>query len=198
MSTQTPLNLKVILGSTRKGRFSDKPGKWISELAKKREGASVEVLDLHDFDMPYFDEAETPGHKSAPYTNPAVVRWTAKIAEADAFIIVAPEYNHGYTAVLKNALDYVYQEWNNKPVAFVTYGSAMGARVVEQLRQVAVELQMAPIRNAVHMPYSVLVEAGEGKPEEEVFGPYSQRGEGLIDQLIWWGVALKRARAESK
>ncbi|OGG74055.1 hypothetical protein A3A40_00485 [Candidatus Kaiserbacteria bacterium RIFCSPLOWO2_01_FULL_54_20] len=190
----SPLNVKVILGSTRSGRFSEKPGQWIAEEAKKQKDLTVELLDLRDYPMPLFDEAETPGYKSKPYSHESVVRWTAKIAEADAFIVIAPEYNHGYPAVLKNALDYVYQEWNNKPIAFVTYGSAMGARTTEQLRQVAIELQMAPIRNAVHMPYDVLIAVGKGVPAAEIFAPYAERAGGLIEQLTWWGKALKTAR----
>src|SRR5487761_2729585 len=122
------LNVKIILGSTREGRFSDKVGAWIGGEATKRPDMNAEILDLRDYPMPFFDQQETPGYKSKPYAEPSVVKWTAKIQEADAFVIVAPEYNHGYPAVLKNALDWVYQEWNNKPVAFVAYGSALGAR----------------------------------------------------------------------
>ena len=190
------LNVAVILGSTRQGRFSDKPGTWIAEELAKRSAVRPEALDLRDYPMPFFDEAETPSYKKEPYKHPAVVAWTAKIAEADAFIIIAPEYNHGYPAVLKNALDYAYQEWNNKPVAFVSYGSAMGARSVEQLREVAIELQMTPIRNAIHMPYDVVMSINKGTPETEVFAPYAERASGLIDQLLWWGKALKAARTQ--
>ena len=189
------LNVKVILGSTREGRFSDKAGNWIKGELEKQ-GIKADVLDLRDYPMPFFNEAETPSYKSKPYTDPAVVKWTAKIAEADAYIIVAPEYNHGYPAVLKNALDYAYQEWNNKPVAFVSYGSAMGARSVEQLRMVAIELQMAPIRNAVHMPYDVLMAVGSGTSEAEAFAPYAERAAGLVQQLTWWAKALKAARKQ--
>lgn len=190
------LRIKVILGSTRQGRFSEKPGRWIFEEAKKRENLNVELLDLRDYPMPFFNEAETPGYKSKPYAHEAVARWTAKIAEADGFIIVAPEYNHGYPAVLKNALDYVYQEWNGKPVGFVTYGGALGARSVEQLRLVGVELQMAPIRNAIHMSFDVVIAAAKGTPEADIFAPYAERVGSLLDQLIWWTKALKRAREE--
>ncbi len=188
------LKIKVILGSTREGRFSDKPGAWMLDQLKAKSDVEAEVLDLRDYQMPFFNEPETPSYKTKPYTDPAVVKWTAKIAEADAFIIVAPEYNHGYPAVLKNALDYAYQEWNNKPVAYVAYGSAMGARTVEQLRLVAVELQMVPIRNAIHMPYDVVMAIGKGTPVADVFAPYAERASGLIDQLVWWGRALKVAR----
>lgn len=189
------LNVKVILGSTREGRFSDKAGAWIAAEAQKQ-GANVEVLDLRDYPMPFFSEAVPPSYKSAPYTEPSVVKWTAKIAEADAYIIVAPEYNHGYPAVLKNALDYVYQEWNNKPVAFVSYGSALGARSVEQLREVAIELQMAPIRNAVHLPYDVIVAVGSGTPAAEVLAPYTEKAQGLVEQLSWWAETLKAGRKQ--
>jgi NAD(P)H-dependent FMN reductase len=187
-----PLKVKVILGSTRRNRFSELPGAWLMGELEKRSDMEVELLDLRDYPMPFFEEPVSPSSKTEPYTNEAVVRWTAKIAEADAYIIVAPEYNHGYPAVLKNALDYVYPEWNGKPVAFVTYGSAMGARTVEQLRLVAVELQMAPIRNAIHMPWST-VEEGR-KASTTAFDGYAERVTGLADQLLWWGTALKRAR----
>src|SRR3990167_4861435 len=151
MKNKASLNIKVIAGSTREGRFSDKAATWIAEEIKKQKGIAVEVLDLRDYDMPFFNEPMSPSFKQEPYKNEAVARFTKKIEEGDAFVLVTPEYNHGTSGVLKNALDWVYQEWNNKPVAFVSYGSALGTRSVEQLRQVAVELQMAPIRNALHM-----------------------------------------------
>ncbi len=188
------LKVKVILGSTRQNRFSEKPGQWIERELKKNSEIEAEVLDLRDYPMPFFDEAEAPSYKTKPYSDPTVVKWTDKIADGDAFIIIAPEYNHGYPAVLKNALDYVYQEWNNKPVGFVTYGSAMGARSVEQLREVAVELQMAPIRNAIHMPYDVIIAVGKGESDETVFAPYAERATGLISQLLGWAKALKSMR----
>ncbi len=188
------LNIKVILGSTREGRFSDKPGNWILGELQKRGDVSAELIDLRDYQMPFFDELVSPGYKKEEYTNEAVERWRNKIKEADGFVVIAPEYNHGYPAVLKNAFDYVYPEWNKKAVGFVSYGSAMGARSVEQLREVAVELQLAPIRNAIHMPYDVLVASGKGTPEAEIFAPYAERATGLIDQLLWWTKALKTAR----
>lgn len=140
------MKIKVILGSTRQGRVSEAIGKWVMEQVK-----DAELLDLRDYPMPFFDEPISPSMLKEPYTNPIVVKWTAKIAEGDAFIIVTPEYNHGYPAVLKNALDYVYKEWNGKKVAFVGYGSVGAARAIEQLRQVVIELQMVPLRNSVHI-----------------------------------------------
>lgn len=191
--TERDIRVKIIIGSTREGRFGDKPAAWIASVLAEK-GIPAEVLDLREYEMPFFSEAETPSYKSKPYAHPAVVRWTEKIHEGDAYIVIAPEYNHGYPAVLKNAMDYVYQEWNNKPIAFIAYGSAMGARSVEQLREVAIELQMVPIRNAIHMPYDVVAAVGGGKDPSEVFVPYTERATGLIEQLLWWAKALKVAR----
>src|SRR5204863_325199 len=147
------------VGSTRKERFGERPAKWIFEEAKKRAEASdgaidVELLDLRDYPLPFFDEPASPSSIKEPYTNPEVAKWTAKIADGDAFIVVTPEYNHGYPAVLKNAMDYVYKEWNKKVMGFVAYGSVGGSRSVEQLRAVAIELQMAPLPKAIHIPGS--------------------------------------------
>ena len=189
-----PLKVKVIIGSVREGRASEKYGNWIAGELKKRGDMDVEILDLKDYTMPFFNQSETPSYKTKPYAEPTVVKWTAKIAEADAYVIAAPEYNHGYSAVLKNALDWVYQEWNNKPVAFVTSGSVAGGRVVEQLRLVAVELQMHPIRNAIHLPYDVVMSLNKGTPASDVFAPFAERAKGLGDQLAWWAKALKAAR----
>lgn len=195
MNTQTPLNIKVIVGSTREGRFGDKPAAWIAEELKKEEGISVEILDLRDYEMPFFNEAATPSYKQAPYTHEAVVRFTAKIAEGDAFVIVTPEYNRSTSGVLKNALDWVYQEWNRKPVAFVGYGSVGAARAIEQLRLMAIELQMTPIRDAVHMNgeqyFPVVMGTGSA---EELFGKYTEKAKTMITQLLWWTHALKNAR----
>jgi NAD(P)H-dependent FMN reductase len=191
-----PLNIKIILGSTREGRFGDKPAHWILGEIQKKENVAAELLDLRDYPMPFFNEPVSPSMAKEPYANPLVQKWTAKIAEGDAFIIVAPEYNHGYPAVLKNALDYVYKEWNRKAVGFVSYGSVAGARSVEQLRQVAVELQMAPIRASVHIPWqvylSVMKEKAPANPE--LFLPVNAAKDAFLDQLIWWAKALKEAR----
>lgn len=189
------LNIKVIAGSTREGRFSDKAAAWIAEELKKQEGVAVEVLDLRDYDMPFFNEPSSPSFKQEPYKNEAVARFTKKIEEGDAFVIVTPEYNHGTSGVLKNALDWVYQEWNNKPVAFVSYGGVGGARAVEQLRLNAIELQMAPIRTAVHIPGEQYFPVVFGKVNaRELFSSLSKQAEAMIAQLLWWTRALKNAR----
>jgi NAD(P)H-dependent FMN reductase len=127
--------ISVIVGSTRQGRFSEKPARWIFEHLQKREGIETRLLDLRDFPMPFFDQAVPPAMPGrAPYENEVVKRWTAEIAASDGFVFVTPEYNYGPTAVLKNAIDWVYPEWNRKAAAFVSYGSALGARSVQQLR----------------------------------------------------------------
>jgi NAD(P)H-dependent FMN reductase len=149
--------ISVVVGSTREGRFSEKPAKWILQHLKKREGVDARLLDLRDFPMPFFDQPATPATPGRPpYKNEVVQRWTAAIAQSDGFIFVTPEYNYGPSAVLKNAIDWVYPEWNRKAAGFVSYGSAMGARNVQQLRETAIELQLAPIRSSVHIPVATL------------------------------------------
>ncbi len=195
MTNNTPLNIKVIAGSTREGRFSDKAAAWIAEEIKKQKGVAVEVLDLRDYDMPFFNEPMSPSYKKEPYKNETVARFTKKIEEGDTFVMVTPEYNHGTSGVLKNALDWVYPEWNNKPVAFVSYGSAGGARAIEQLRLNAIELQMAPIRNSVYIPGEQYFQVLFGKMDaKELFALQSEKAEAMITQLLWWTRALKDAR----
>src|SRR5688572_27693303 len=145
---QTPLKIQIIIGSTRPNRFSETPAKWLYEIAKTRKDIKFELIDLRDYPLPFYNEPKSPSSMKGDYPNPDVKTWAKKIAGADGYIIISPEYNHGYPAVLKNALDSIYIEWNTKPVGFVSYGSVGGARAVEQLRQVAVELKMVPIQSA--------------------------------------------------
>ena len=182
------INIQIILGSTREGRHGEKVGKWIYSLASKREDFKAELIDLTDWTIPYSDTIAP----AMGYSSEIVKRWSEKIKSADGYIIVTPEYNHGYPAVLKNALDHLYEEWNNKPVAFVSYGGpSAGIRVVEQLRQVVVELQMAPIREEVNIPlvWQAFDEHGDLKGEG-----YDQKAEGMFNQLVWWATALKKSR----
>lgn len=191
------LNVKVIVGSTREGRFSEKTLPWLTAALDAAEGLEYEVLDLRDWEMPFFNESVSPAYvEGGNYPNEVVKQFATKINEADAFLVIAPEYNHGYTAVLKNAFDSVYAEWNQKVIGFVSYGSVGGGRVVEQLRQVAVELQMAPIRNAVHIqaPWNLLND--DGSLKDGALSDYDHALSGTIDQLVWWGNALKEARAK--
>ena len=195
MKNTVSLNIKIIAGSTREGRFSDKAAVWIADEIKKQSGVAVEVLDLRDYEMPFFNEPVSPSFKQEPFKNEAVARFTKKIAEGDAFVMVTPEYNHGTSSVLKNALDWVYQEWNNKPVAFVSYGGVGGARAVEQLRLNVVELQMSPIRAAVHIPGEQYFQVLFGKMDaKELFASLADQAKAVITQLLWWTRALKNAR----
>ena len=123
------MTISVIIGSTRQGRFSEKPAQWILQQLRKRDAIEARLLDLRDFPMPFFDQPMPPAMPGRPpYEHDVVKKWTAQIAASDGFVFVTPEYNYGPSAVLKNAIDWVYPEWNRKAAAFVGYGSAMGAR----------------------------------------------------------------------
>lgn len=189
------VNIKVILGSIREGRFGDKPATWIFEHAKQKEGWDVELLDLRDYPLPQFSEATSPAWVKGAYGDPARDRWAGKVAEADGFIMVTPEYNHSLSSVLKNAIDHLYKEWNKKTVGFVGYGLSGGASAIQHLRGIAVELQMAPIRNEVYIkdPWNLTEKDGSLKPG--VFDQYNHSAENLINQLDWWARALKAARS---
>ena len=115
------IRIKIIIGSTRPNRFSEKPARWIYEETRKKDGIVAELLDLRDYPMPFLDQAISPALSGGKYENSIVQTWAEKIKDGDAFIIVTPEYNHGYPAVLKNALDSIFPEWNKKPVGFVAY-----------------------------------------------------------------------------
>lgn len=182
----------IIVSSIRQGRFADHPAKWIHQVAGSRGDIQVEMLDLRDYPMPLFDEAASPAY--APSKNEVAQRWQKAVADCDGFIVITAEYNHGPTAAVKNALDYAYNEWVNKPIAFVAYGGVGGARAVEQLRLNAIELQMAPIRNAVHIQWPVYIAVtSEGKTLDSY--DFLQKGaKEMLDQLVWWTKVLKPAR----
>ena len=185
-------NLAVVVGSIRTNRFADHPAQWIAEIAAQTGKFDVELIDLKYYPLPFFEEAGSPIY--APSQNEVAQRWQKKLAEFDAYVFTAAEYNRGPAAVLKNALDYAYKEWINKPVSFVGYGGVGGARAVEQLRLNAIELQMAPIRNAVHIQLPVyLAVLKEGKKLSD-FDFLNQNARDMLDQLAWWTNALKVAR----
>jgi NAD(P)H-dependent FMN reductase len=188
--------LSVIVGSTRQGRFWERPARWILQHLKQRTGIDARLLDLRDFPMPFFDQPMPPAMPGRPpYENEVVKAWTAEIARSDGFIFVTAEYNYGPAAVLKNALDWVYPEWNRKAAAFVSYGSVSGARSVQQLRETAIELQMAPVRSSVHIPVATLWAHFQGGDVETGLGELEASAKTMIDDLLWWTVALKTARA---
>jgi NAD(P)H-dependent FMN reductase len=183
----------IVIGSTRPGRFSEKPAAWIHGIAGKRADLAFEVIDLRDYPLPLFNEPGSPAW--GPIENPVAQRWAAKLAGLDGFILVTPEYNHGPSAVLKNALDYAYKEFVRKPVAFVGYGSVGAARAVEHLRLVAAELQMVSVRSAVHIVATEFLAIWrQGKSFDE-FPHLAQAAAAMLDELAWWTKALSLARA---
>ncbi|MEP7284745.1 MAG: NAD(P)H-dependent oxidoreductase [Chloroflexota bacterium] len=194
------MKIHVIVGSTRQNRISEKPAQWIYEYAKTKPDLDVELIDLRDYPLPLFDGPTAPMHLQGKYSDELVQKWSNKVAEADGYIIVSPEYNHGYPAVLKNAIDVIYPEWNNKPVGFVSYGTLGGARAVEQLRLVAIELQMIPIQRALPVPGPILMalmrpqDGNTSNPFEAI----TWQADGFLDQLIWWTKALKVAREQQE
>ena len=184
--------IQVILGSTREKRFGPEPANWILSELQKNPEIEAELIDLRDYPLPFFNEAMSAAMNQGNWTTPGAKAWADKVAEADGYIIVSPEYNHGYPAVLKNALDYVYYQWNDKPVGFVSYGTVGGARAVEQLRQVVVELHMVPVRTSVNINayWNLLDEAGHLKTES-----FQKTADDMIAQVLWYAKTLAPARA---
>jgi NAD(P)H-dependent FMN reductase len=188
------LKIGIIISTTRATRFGDKPAKWIYDLLAKRDDMTAEIVDLRDYPMPFFDEVAS--NAWAPSKNEVAQRWQKKVAEFDGFIFVTAEYNRAIPAVLKNALDYAYPEWNRKPAAFVGYGSVGAARAVEQLRLIAIELQMAPTRTGVHIQGADFLAAlQQGRPLEDLTYLQANAAD-MLDQLAWWARALKVARGQ--
>ncbi|MEX8520182.1 MAG: NADPH-dependent FMN reductase [Leptothrix sp. (in: b-proteobacteria)] len=184
------LNVAIILGSTRPGRNGEAVARWVQQIAAKRTDASYELLDLLDFHLPLLDEPVPPA--MGRYSQPHTKVWSAKIASFDAFVFVTPEYNHGTSAALKNAIDYLYLEWNNKAAAFVSYGSTGGVRAVEQLRLVMGELQVADVRAQVALSLFTDFE------NFSVFKPaphHEKSVHAMLDQLVAWGGAMKTLRS---
>ena len=167
------------------------------EGAATRVDLRLEVLDLRDYPLPFYNEPAPPAYTGGVYTQPVAETWRKRVGEFDAFIAVAAEYNHGPTAVLKNAFDSAYLEWQRKPIAFVGYGGVGAARAIEHLRGVAIELQMAPIRHEVNIgmePYLGIIRNGRTLNDYE----YLVQNRGLVfDHLVWWGEALKAARQKA-
>jgi NAD(P)H-dependent FMN reductase len=183
------LKIAIILGSTRPGRVGEAVAKWVYEIAKKRDDAEYEFIDVKDSNLPLLDEAVPPSQ--GKYSQPHTKAWAAKIDMFDAFIFVTAEYNHGIPGALKNAIDFLYKEWNNKAAGFVSYGSAGGARAVEQLRLVMAELQIADVRAQVMLSLFTDFE------NFSVFKPTAFQAklvDTMLDQVVAWGTALKTLR----
>jgi len=183
------IRIAIIIGSTRPGRNGEAVAKWVYEVAQQREDAEFELVDIKDFNLPLLDEPKSP--MMGQYTHQHTKDWSAKIASFDAYVFVTPEYNHGTSGALKNAIDYLYHEWTNKAAGFVAYGSALGARAVEHLRLVMGELQVADVRAQVGLSMFTDFE------NYSVFKPAPQHEtsvNAMLDQVIAWGGALKTLR----
>lgn len=185
------LKIKVIAGSVRPGRFNIQPATWVAELASKNPDLDVELVDLQEVNLPFYNEPKPA--MMGDYEHEHTKQWAEKIGEADGFIFVTPEYNHSYSPVLSNALSYLNAEWNYKPVSFVSYGSmAGGARAVEHLRGIAGELRMFDLREQILLPnyYFNLDDEGKYKFTEEE----EQAADTLLTELSTWAGKLKTAR----
>lgn len=185
--------LVVLIGSVREGRFGPFVAGWIADRASEHGGFEVDVVDLADFEIPLVLPAESPKLAGDAYPRPrGMADLTARLDAADAFVVVTPEYNHSYPASLKAAIDWHFTQWTAKPVAFVSYGGAAGGRhAVLHLENVLTELHAVTIRDGLAFPnYFVTFEDGE--PLDAQADVYAKA---MLDQLAWWGSALREARA---
>jgi NAD(P)H-dependent FMN reductase len=182
--------IAIILGSTRPGRNGDAVARWVLEHAQQRSDAEFELVDLADYQLPLLDEPMPPSF--GQYNQPHTHEWSAKIAEFDGYVFVTAEYNHGVPGALKNAIDFLYREWNNKAAGFVSYGSAGGTRAVEHLRGIMAEVQVATVRSQVVLGLMTdFVDFRQFTPQ-----PFqAQSLTGMLDQLVAWSSALAPLRA---
>jgi NAD(P)H-dependent FMN reductase len=186
------LKIAIIIGSTRPNRVGEAVAQWVFKLAQQHGGADFELVDIRDFNLPLLDEPVPPSQ--GKYSKDHTRKWAAKIASFDGYVFVTPEYNHGISGALKNAIDFLYAEWNNKAAGFVGYGSAGGTRAVESLRLVMGELQIADVRTQVML--SLLTDF----ENFSVFKPHPRNEasvNGMLDQVIAWGGPLKTLREKS-
>lgn len=183
------MRIGIIVGSTRPGRNGLAVAQWVNQIAVKRNDAEFELVDIVSYNLPLLDEP-VPASQGK-YSKQHTKEWAKKIADLDAFIFVTPEYNHSTSAALKNALDFIYAEWNNKSAGFVSYGSAGGTRAVEHLRTIMAELQIADVRAQVilslHTDFENFTKFNPASHHEKSVNT-------MIDQVIAWGNALKTLR----
>jgi NAD(P)H-dependent FMN reductase len=182
--------IAIILGSTRPGRNGEAVARWVLDIAKQRSDAEYELVDIADFNLPHLDEAAPAA--MGQYSQPHTKAWAAKIATFDGYVFVTPEYNHSTSGALKNAIDFLHGEWNNKAAGFVSYGSAGGTRAVEHLRLVMAELQVATVRAQVALSlFTDFTNFSQFTPaahQTDAVGP-------MLDQVVAWSKALSTLRA---
>lgn len=186
------LKIAIIVGSTRPGRKAEAVARWVHAIAAKRNDAQYELVDVAEFGLPLLDEPVPPSLNK--YSKPHTQAWSARIAPFDGFVFVTPEYNHGTSGALKNAIDYLYVEWNNKAAGFVAYGSAGGTRAVEQLRLVMAELQVADVRAQVALS---LFTDFENFTAFKPAAHHTPAVSTLLDQLVAWSGAMRALRTQA-
>jgi NAD(P)H-dependent FMN reductase len=187
------LKIAIIIGSTRPGRNGEAVARWVHSIAGKRQDAQYELVDVAEFNLPLLDEPVPPSMNR--YSKPHTRAWAERIGPFDGFVFVTPEYNHGTSAALKNAIDYLYVEWNNKAAGFVAYGSAGGTRAVEQLRVVMAELQIADVRAQVALSLFTDFQ------KFSVFQPAAHQEQAvntMLDQVVAWSRAMRAMRTQAR
>ena len=189
MANEPKLRIAIILGSTRPNRIGEAVATWVHGIAAKRGDAEYELVDLKDFDLPLLDEPIPPSQ--GKYTQPHTKAWAAKVDSFDGYVFVSPEYNHSTSGALKNAIDFLYKEWNNKAAGFVSYGSAGGVRAVEHLRLIMAELQIADVRAQVMLSlFTDFENYSTFKP-----APHHEKTvSAMLDQLLAWSAAMRTVR----
>jgi NAD(P)H-dependent FMN reductase len=187
------IRIAIIIGSTRPGRVGEAVAQWVYDIAGGRADADYELVDLKDFNLPLLDEAVPPSR--GQYSKEHTKAWAAKVDSFDGFVFVTPEYNHGTSAALKNAIDFLYKEWNNKAAGFVGYGSAGGTRAVESLRLVMGEVQIADVRQQVMLS---LATDFENYTKFKPAASHAQAVGGMLDQLVAWATAMQGVRQGAK
>lgn len=190
--------VQIVVGTTREGRFSEKVARWVTAELEARTAFDIEIVDLREHELPFF-YGPSPLRNPREYHRDDVARLGRTLDRADGFIVLTAEYNHGYPAVLKNAMDWTFVEWRRKPIAFIGWGNVGGARAIEQLREVAVEFEMAPLRHAVHILPDVMIPILRGEDPDDL-SPLQQlvpRLDLLVDDLAWWVDALAVARSQA-
>lgn len=187
----SPVKIGIIIGSTRPGRVGDQVAKWVYDQATStRTDAEFELVDLKDYNLPHLDEAIPPS--AGKYANDHTKQWSAKVDSLDGFIFVTPEYNHATSGALKNAIDFVYREWNNKAAGLVSYGASGGIRAAEALRSILGEVQIADVRQQV--AFSLATDFENYSVMKPVTGAQVQQLQTQLDQLIAWSGALQGVR----
>ena len=183
--------IAIVVGSTRPGRRADLVAQWVHNHASQRDDAKFEIVDLADYDLPLFDEPVPPFYGPDNYIHQHTKAWSAKISAFDGYVFVTPEYNESTSAALKNGLDFLYAEWNNKAAGFVSYGSEGGVRAVAQLRNITGKLKMASVQSTValtlHSDFDDMNQVLEDRYQENALAA-------LLDELVAWTAAIKTIR----